>query len=264
MKILLNFTFYLIIAGTDAVTTVTGYRGRSVQIKCPYESGYEKNIKYLCRGKCSYLWTKDIPVQSGSPPKDTRFSLYDNTTARVFIITITDLRTEDGGTYWCTIQQTVTDIYTKLLLLVKTDDPTVSTVSQSMHTTHSASTYIMSPVHVEAPLKTTGAGLFVVGVILAIYCKITCQGSETLTQSSRETNKEPENDQNLLPVQARENSSLPETVYMSLDPTTSRSDSVYQSLSISNNHSDSVYQSLSITSNQRDSIYQSLSFPKTN
>ncbi|XP_058235858.1 CMRF35-like molecule 3 isoform X2 [Hemibagrus wyckioides] len=244
MKILLNFTFYLIIAGTDAVTTVTGYRGRSVQIKCPYESGYEKNIKYLCRGKCSYLWTKDIPVQSGSPPKDTRFSLYDNTTARVFIITITDLRTEDGGTYWCTIQQTVTDIYTKLLLLVKTDDPTVSTVSQSMHTTHSASTYIMSPVHVEAPLKTTG--------------------SETLTQSSRETNKEPENDQNLLPVQARENSSLPETVYMSLDPTTSRSDSVYQSLSISNNHSDSVYQSLSITSNQRDSIYQSLSFPKTN
>ncbi|XP_058236520.1 CMRF35-like molecule 8 isoform X2 [Hemibagrus wyckioides] len=130
MKILLIFTFFLIIAGTDAVTTVTGYRGRSVQIKCPYESGKEQNKKYLCRGECPYLWTKDIPVQSGSPPKETRFSLYDNTTARVFIITITDLRTEDGGTYWCTIQQKLAqDIYTEILLLVKTGFPTTLVIS---------------------------------------------------------------------------------------------------------------------------------------
>ncbi|XP_058236511.1 CMRF35-like molecule 8 isoform X1 [Hemibagrus wyckioides] len=175
MKILLIFTFFLIIAGTDAVTTVTGYRGRSVQIKCPYESGKEQNKKYLCRGECPFVGYRDIPVQSGSPPKDTRFSLYDNTTARVFIITITDLRTEDGGTYWCTINQKLAqDIYTEILLLVKTagtdagttvtgyrgrsvqikcpyesgkeqnkkylcrDDPTISSVS---HTTHFTPTH---------------------------------------------------------------------------------------------------------------------------
>ncbi|KAB5523733.1 hypothetical protein PHYPO_G00155870 [Pangasianodon hypophthalmus] len=157
MMILLIFTFCLIIADTDAVTTVTGYRGRSVQIKCPYESGYEEYKKYLCRGECS-IWygTTDIPVESGSAAKDTRFSLYDDTTAKVFTVTITDLRPEDKGTYWCAIERTGLDIYTQILLLVKTEEPSISTVSQSTHTTHSASTHIVSPsVHAETTHSTT-------------------------------------------------------------------------------------------------------------
>ncbi|XP_047659588.1 CMRF35-like molecule 3 [Tachysurus fulvidraco] len=121
MKILLIFTFFLIPAGTDAVTIVTGYRGRSVQIKCPYESGYEDDKKYLCRGKC-YVGNRDIPVHSGSPAKDPRFSLYDDKTARVFTVTITDLRPEDGNTYWCAIDRKLSlDSYTEILLQVKTD-----------------------------------------------------------------------------------------------------------------------------------------------
>ncbi|XP_053333565.1 CMRF35-like molecule 7, partial [Clarias gariepinus] len=126
----LIFTFCLILAGTDAVTTVTGYRGRSVQIKCPYTSGYEKNNKYLCRGECPSVGNRDVPVQSGSPAKDSRFSLYDDTTARVFTVNITDLRPEDGGTYWCGIERAVSDIYTEVLLLVKTaGTDAVTTVS---------------------------------------------------------------------------------------------------------------------------------------
>ncbi|XP_017313196.1 CMRF35-like molecule 1 [Ictalurus punctatus] len=155
MKILL--TFCLIIAGSDAVTTVTGYRGRSVQIKCPYGSGYEEYKKYLCRGKCPRVGYNDVPVRSGSPAKDTRFSLYDDTTAKVFTVTITDLRTEDGSTYWCVIEQTGFDIYTEVLLLVKTDDPANSTVS---HSTHSAPTHSMSPsVHAEITHSTAGTPL---------------------------------------------------------------------------------------------------------
>ncbi|XP_060755236.1 CMRF35-like molecule 9 isoform X2 [Neoarius graeffei] len=119
MKILLIFCLVLA-DDTDAVTTITGYRGRSVQIQCPYEPGYEKYKKYLCRGKCPYVGYNDIPVESGSPAKDPRFSLYDNTTAKIFTVTITDLRPEDKGTYWCAIEQPGTNIYTELLLLVKT------------------------------------------------------------------------------------------------------------------------------------------------
>ncbi|KAI5616341.1 CMRF35-like molecule 3 [Silurus asotus] len=130
IKIFLLFTFCLIAAGSDAVTTVTGYRGRSVQIKCHYESGYEKNNKYLCRGECPpWPAIKDIPVQSGSPAEDIRFSLYDDTTAKIFTITITDLRAEDANTYWCVVQQKGKNIYTKLQLLVKTDDSANSTAS---------------------------------------------------------------------------------------------------------------------------------------
>ncbi|XP_053333569.1 CMRF35-like molecule 1 [Clarias gariepinus] len=154
MEMVLIFTFCLILAGTDAVTTVTGYRGRSVQIKCFYTSGHEKSTKYLCRGRCSVVRIKDIPVDSKSPAKDSRFSLYDDTTAKVFTVTITDLRPEDEGTYWCAIEKTWHDIYTEILLLVKTDDPSISTVS---HTTHSTSTHSMSTsVHAEETHSSSG------------------------------------------------------------------------------------------------------------
>ncbi|XP_066515010.1 CMRF35-like molecule 3 [Hoplias malabaricus] len=121
-------------AGVNAVRTVTGLRGHSVQIHCPYDSGYESNTKYLCRGECStLLWsTKDIPVDSGSA-KDQRFSLKDDTVNRVFNITITDLRTEDAGKYWCGIGRALPlrDDYTEITLLVKLDNFNNTTVLAS-------------------------------------------------------------------------------------------------------------------------------------
>ncbi|KAI5089696.1 CMRF35-like molecule 8, partial [Silurus meridionalis] len=147
----------VIMAGSDAVTTVTGYRGRSVQIKCPYESGYEENNKYLCRGECPpWPAIKDIPVQSGSPAEDTRFSLYDNTRAKIFTVTITDLRAEDANTYWCGIEQPGIDKYTDIQLVIM-DVPPSSTVSQSTRTTYSASTH--PSVHPETH-PATGKNIF--------------------------------------------------------------------------------------------------------
>ncbi|XP_066516666.1 CMRF-35-like molecule 4 [Hoplias malabaricus] len=110
-------------AGVNAVRTVTGLRGHSVQIHCPYESGYESKTKYLCRGECSVWKTKDIPVDSKSS-KDQRFSLKDHTVNRVFVITITDLRTEDAGMYWCAVEGAVRDDYSEIQLQVKFDNST--------------------------------------------------------------------------------------------------------------------------------------------
>ncbi|XP_035390952.1 CMRF35-like molecule 5 [Electrophorus electricus] len=120
-------------AGTAAVTTVTGYKGLSVQIRCPYKSGYETHLKYLCRGECYTFRTKNIPVDSKSA-KDERFSLNDDTAARVFTVTITDLRSEDGGKYWCVTEQTLRDDYTEILLVVKVDTPMNVIVSHSTYT----------------------------------------------------------------------------------------------------------------------------------
>ncbi|XP_072513564.1 uncharacterized protein [Salminus brasiliensis] len=176
MWILVFLLYSLFPAGICAVTTATGYKGHSVQIKCSYASGYETNMKYFCRGKC--LWgSKDIPVQSGSAASDQRFSLEDNTVARVFTITITDVRGEEGGTYWCGIRKSylLPDVYTEVLLLVKTD-PTNTTTTTTTTTTISHSTNSSSAPSVQtqstdlSSFITTVSPVYITGglVIMAI------------------------------------------------------------------------------------------------
>ncbi|XP_056128063.1 polymeric immunoglobulin receptor-like [Rhinichthys klamathensis goyatoka] len=105
---------------TTEISTFTGYEGGKVEIRCPYESGYETHHKYLCRGKCP-IRNKDIPVDSASPDKDRRFSLTDDTMSQVFTVTITDLRTEDKGRYWCAVRTRLGKfhVYTEILLEIK-------------------------------------------------------------------------------------------------------------------------------------------------
>ncbi|XP_058628674.1 polymeric immunoglobulin receptor-like [Onychostoma macrolepis] len=108
MKIIWTFTL-LMIPGVLSSISVTGYSGGGVRIRCRYDRKYTENAKYFCRGqwsKCTDLIrtkTKNEWVDSG------RFSLYDDTTAAVFTVTIRDLSEWDSGTYYCG-----TDIYAKI------------------------------------------------------------------------------------------------------------------------------------------------------
>ncbi|KAI4895898.1 hypothetical protein NFI96_014985 [Prochilodus magdalenae] len=228
--------------GVSAVTTVTGHRGHSVQIRCSYESGYETYMKYLCRGECSTKpWgKKDIPVQSGSTAKDQRFSLHDDTAARVFTITITDLRPEDEGRYWCGIQRpySLLDIFTEILLLVILDPP--PSVS---HSTYPPPSSVQTQPTRPRPLTPTD-------IQSAVTPRRDAGGDIDAADY--------END-----VQGNQHSMAMGTVYQSLNPNTNQSDAVYQSLNPNTNQTDSVYQSLNPNTNQTDSVYQSLN-PNTN
>ncbi|XP_051727236.1 uncharacterized protein LOC127500234 isoform X1 [Ctenopharyngodon idella] len=145
--------------------TVTGYSGERVEIRCSYESGYESNSKYFCKGKCSF-GNKDIMVKSGSAAKDERFSLTDDTTNRVFTVTITDLRTEDEGKYWCAVKRTLsfTDVYSEIMLQVKQG-----------HVSYSGSVIYVS------------AGLVIMVIILLmalmVWCRKRSKKSPRVTQS---------------------------------------------------------------------------------
>ncbi|XP_057187452.1 sialidase-like isoform X2 [Triplophysa rosa] len=122
MNVLLLFSCIITVV-VGAPVSVTGHRGETVHITCPYESGYETNKKYLCKGDCR-LVNKDIIVESGSPAKGKRFSLIDDKTARVFTVTITDLRTKDEGNYSCGVSTSylLPDQYSEIILLVKLDE----------------------------------------------------------------------------------------------------------------------------------------------
>nr|XP_055060043.1 polymeric immunoglobulin receptor-like isoform X2 [Misgurnus anguillicaudatus] len=121
MKIILTFTL-LMIPGALGFN-VMGYSGGKVTITCKYEEKYIQNKKYFCKGEwratCSDLIRTDIKdkwFQNG------RFSLYDDTTALVFTVTITDLKIQDSGTYMCGVDIFVfEDSYTEVELTVKKD-----------------------------------------------------------------------------------------------------------------------------------------------
>ncbi|XP_072513882.1 CMRF35-like molecule 5 isoform X2 [Salminus brasiliensis] len=259
----------LIPAGISAVTTITGHRGQSVQIKCSYKSGYETNIKYLCRGECPYLGNRDIPVQSGSAAKDRRFALKDDTAARVFTITITDLRTEDEGTYWCGVKRNGPDAYTEILLLVRTDLPESTTVSLFTFTpspVRKPSTNLSPPASTGTIIPYVLVSLLVLGIpgIIVLICKrrkprdvvisARPQTDVGAVEDRAHLKNDPHESQNPTPMTP---------VYESLNLNTNKSDSVYQTLNPKNIQSDSVYQCLYPKINQSNLLYQS-SNPKTN
>lgn len=88
-------------AGGADLVILTGYVGRTERVDCRYESGYEENVKYFCRIKgipCEdqiRIKTHNEVVENG------RFSLFDNTTVRIFTVTIAGLTLEDAGKYRC-------------------------------------------------------------------------------------------------------------------------------------------------------------------
>uniref|UniRef100_A0A8C2JLT0 Si:ch211-114l13.12 n=1 Tax=Cyprinus carpio TaxID=7962 RepID=A0A8C2JLT0_CYPCA len=105
---------------TKEILTFTAHEGGTVEIHCPYESRYEAHEKYLCRGECPRM-NKDKVVKSGSSARGERFSLTDNKTAHIFTVTITDLRTEDQGQYWCGVKIGLGkwDVFTEIHLEIK-------------------------------------------------------------------------------------------------------------------------------------------------
>ncbi|XP_051560669.1 CMRF35-like molecule 5 isoform X3 [Myxocyprinus asiaticus] len=146
------FLFYSCSAvGSDVVdlpSKISGYRGKRVDINCTYEAGYETHLKYFCKGTCIF-GIKNIIIESESPAKDERFSLIDDRRARVFTVTITDLRTEDEGIYWCAVSRIglLPDVYSQILLFVKHDTKTTEVSTTNPFSENTPSTINISPLN---------------------------------------------------------------------------------------------------------------------
>ncbi|XP_058863365.1 CMRF35-like molecule 8 [Acipenser ruthenus] len=106
-----------------------GIEGGNVKIDCPYQPEYNENEKYLCHTR----WIlNNALISSGEPETKGRFSLYDNRSARVFTVTITELTLEDAGTYYCGIDNKINvDEYTEVKVIVNKAPKTPPTTTRA-------------------------------------------------------------------------------------------------------------------------------------
>ncbi|RXN08091.1 polymeric immunoglobulin receptor-like protein [Labeo rohita] len=124
-RVLINFT--------DVVSSisVTGYSGGGVIITCKCDKGDTGYKKYFCRGQWSKCTDKIKTKKKNKWFHSGRFSLYYDTRATVFTVTIRDLSEQDSDIYYCGTERTGYDLYTEVNLNVITADCCEKSISLS-------------------------------------------------------------------------------------------------------------------------------------
>ncbi|XP_077936569.1 polymeric immunoglobulin receptor-like isoform X2 [Gasterosteus aculeatus] len=74
-------------------TKQSGVVGQTVTMMCPYPPNHQNNRKFLCKGERRKECT-DMTSQR-------RFTLREDISSSSFSVTITELKGEEAGTYWC-------------------------------------------------------------------------------------------------------------------------------------------------------------------
>ncbi|XP_062388804.1 uncharacterized protein LOC134077299 [Sardina pilchardus] len=217
----------------------------SVHLRCPYSHGYEQRPKHFYRGECSHDGSpkqKDLLIQTNQNNiliTGGRYFLYDNTTARVLTVTITNLTAEDSGKYCCVVKrEPLTDIQTDHLLIFE-ENMTSSEIISSWQN-HNVSSVNMTV------LSVTGAAIFIFSLFISIFIIYLWQTRASTGSFSVRTNRK-------CGDQSDEKASdpVPNTVYaVAVFPkTTCEEDSPYSL--VQHHRPDPV-----------DAVYSSLQFPK--
>ncbi|RXN07879.1 polymeric immunoglobulin receptor-like protein [Labeo rohita] len=103
---------------TLTMPPVVGREGDSAEIKCPYDAKYEKKIKHLCKGKCFTEDAQNIIRSDENHVKKPKVSIKDDTELNLFTMTMTELRAEDAGKYWCAVKD-VFNLPIELMIVMK-------------------------------------------------------------------------------------------------------------------------------------------------
>ncbi|RXN13522.1 polymeric immunoglobulin receptor-like protein [Labeo rohita] len=102
----------------NQVPPVVGREGETAEIKCPYDAKYAKEIKHLCKGKCFTEDAQNIIQSDENHVKKTKILIKDDTELNLFTVTMTELRAEDAGKYWCAVKD-VFNLPIELMIVMK-------------------------------------------------------------------------------------------------------------------------------------------------
>ncbi|MFT7807932.1 CMRF35-like molecule 7 [Arapaima gigas] len=108
-----------------------------VWISFKYHSFYLNHVKYWCRG---YYWNycQVLRRSDEKDPPDSKLKVWDDKGNLTFTVTMTDLKAEDSGWYWCAIERVSYHVKVSLELKVSKGRPTsrpALTTSQKPTTT---------------------------------------------------------------------------------------------------------------------------------
>ncbi|XP_037830501.1 polymeric immunoglobulin receptor isoform X2 [Kryptolebias marmoratus] len=103
----------------DKVTEIQGNEEGSVSIRCLYESKYQKQLKYICRGNQPSTCLQQALITSNNR-QNGRFTLSHDQKSETFTVTNLNLTLKDSGSYLCGVQtDTGLDVFSAFKLEVK-------------------------------------------------------------------------------------------------------------------------------------------------
>ncbi|XP_036853237.2 CMRF35-like molecule 1 isoform X2 [Manis javanica] len=124
---------------------VRGPVGGSLTVQCHYDPGWEKYVKWWCRGAA---WSScNILVKttgSEHKVKMNHVSIEDDQMNRMFTVTLEELRWSDADTYWCGIEKIAGDLGVQVKVAVD-PAPTTEAATTPTSTTTTMFTVPVTP-----------------------------------------------------------------------------------------------------------------------
>ncbi|XP_048051015.1 polymeric immunoglobulin receptor-like [Megalobrama amblycephala] len=102
---------------TVTMPPVVGREGDSSEIKCPYNEKHSREVKHLCKRKCFTEGAQKI-IKSDESHVNKKISVKDDRELNLFTVTLSELRAEDAGIYWCAVRDEF-NLHTELMIVMK-------------------------------------------------------------------------------------------------------------------------------------------------
>ncbi|XP_051560098.1 polymeric immunoglobulin receptor-like isoform X2 [Myxocyprinus asiaticus] len=104
---------------TVSMPPVIGHEGNSADIRCPYNPDHKKEVKSLCKGKCSIQDIHTIIRSDEDHVNKPNILPNNDAINNLFTVTITNLTAEDAGIYWCAVKNSLNYISTELMIVMR-------------------------------------------------------------------------------------------------------------------------------------------------